>query len=125
MIHGADQRATNQMTGNTNSDIAKFSVGQVIHNTLLDYRGVIIDVDQQFRGTHGPANGASASVPEAASSGGPWYHVLVDGTSDWAYVAERNLEPDTEGGPIDHPDVVDYFEKITESGYSPHRNSVN
>jgi len=125
MIHSTDQRATNQASNDVTSDMAKFSVGQVIHNTLLDYRGVIIDVDQQFRGTHGAAHGTSTGAHGTASSGGPWYHVLVDGTSDWAYVAERNLEPDTEGGPIDHPDVVDYFEKITESGYSPHRNSVN
>lgn len=108
----------------SNSEIARFSVGQVIHNTLLDYRGVIIDVDPQFRGTHGSVSAGSGGA-ENVSSSGPWYHVLVDGTSDWAYVAERNLEPDMEGGPIDHPDVINYFEKITESGYSPHRNTVN
>jgi len=128
LIHSTDHGATNDMSNDMSGDIAKFSVGQVIHNTLLDYRGVIIDVDQQFRGTHGSAHGISInanSASETALSSGPWYHVLVDGTSDWAYVAERNLEPDTEGGPIDHPDVVDYFEKITESGYSPHRNTVN
>ena len=114
---------------------AKFSVGQVIHNTLLDYRGVIIDVDPQFRGTHGSSS-ISGSIPSsisssgpsshaAATNNGPWYHVLVDGTSDWAYVAERNLELDVEGGPIDHPEVIDYFDKMTESGYSPHRNTIN
>lgn len=106
------------------NEIAKFSVGQVIHNTLLDYRGVIIDVDQEFRGTHGSFSG-TPKVSDTPSNSGPWYHVLVDGTSDWAYVAERNLEHDTEGGPIDHPDVIDYFDKMTESGYCPHRNNIN
>ncbi|MCK5546653.1 MAG: heat shock protein HspQ [Rhodospirillaceae bacterium] len=110
----------------TADDMAKFSVGQVIHNTLLDYRGVIIDVDPQFRGTHGSATTSSPGPSRVtASSNGPWYHVLVDGTSDWAYVAERNLELDAEGGPIDHPEVIDYFDKMTESGYSPHRNIIN
>ncbi|MCK5165895.1 MAG: heat shock protein HspQ [Rhodospirillaceae bacterium] len=111
----------------TADDMAKFSVGQVIHNTLLDYRGVIIDVDPLFRGTHGSSSIANPTPSRGTTSGdnGPWYHVLVDGTSDWAYVAERNLELDVEGGPIDHPDVIDYFDKITESGYSPHRNIIN
>ena len=111
----------------TINDMAKCSVGQVMHNTLLDYRGVIIDVDPLFRGTHGSPS-AGSSEPSGSgnpSNNGPWYHVLVDGTSDWAYVAERNLELDVEGGPIDHPDVIDYFDKMTESGYSPHRNIIN
>ena len=30
---------------------AKFSVGQVIHHTKFGYRGVIVDVDPEFRGS--------------------------------------------------------------------------
>ena len=29
----------------------KFSVGELVHHRLFDYRGVIVDVDQNFRGT--------------------------------------------------------------------------
>lgn len=106
-------------------ETAKFSVGQVIHNTLLDYRGVIIDVDPQFRGTHSlPSAGIAAPEP-ANQKSGPWYHVLVDGTADWAYVAERNLEPDTDGGPIDHPDVIDYFDAMTDQGYRRPSRTLN
>ena len=30
------------------SDIARFSVGELIHHRLFDYRGVIYDVDPEF-----------------------------------------------------------------------------
>ena len=30
-------------------ETAKYTVGQLIHHTLFDYRGVIVDVDPQFR----------------------------------------------------------------------------
>lgn len=106
-------------------ETAKFSVGQVIHNTLLDYRGVIIDVDPQFQGTHSMPSASPAAHDPASKKSGPWYHVLVDGTADWAYVAERNLEPDNEGGPIDHPDVIDYFDDLTDQGYHRPTYSIN
>ena len=30
---------------------AKFSPGQLIHHTLFDYRGVVVDVDPFFKGS--------------------------------------------------------------------------
>ena len=33
----------------------------------------------------------------------PWYHVLVDGAQHTTYVAERNLERDGSGEPVEHP----------------------
>jgi len=35
----------------TNITKAKFSVGDVVHHRLFDYRGVIIDVDRNFQST--------------------------------------------------------------------------
>ncbi|MCK5189132.1 MAG: DNA-binding protein, partial [Methylococcales bacterium] len=29
---------------------AKFSIGQIVHHQLFDYRGVVIDVDYKFLG---------------------------------------------------------------------------
>lgn len=105
-------------------ETAKYAVGQLIHHTLFDYRGVIVDVDPQFR--IGAEMKAQEKRPSFSSDETqPWYHVLVDGTANRAYVSEKNLEPDFEGGPIDHPDVVDYFDKLTDDGYVTRPHKVN
>jgi len=103
---------------------AKYGVGQLIHHTVFDYRGVIVDVDPQFR------IGAGMKAPERRpqylpEDSMPWYHVLVDGTANRAYVSEQNLEPDVEGSPIDHPDVIDYFNAHTAGGYTSHPHKVH
>jgi len=42
-----------------NISSAKFSVGQLVHHRLFDYRGVIVDVDRNFQRTdRSPAGGA-------------------------------------------------------------------
>lgn len=103
---------------------AKFHVGQVIHHTLFDYRGVIVDVDSDFR-VGGELN-AQEQRPSSLTVGArPWYHVLVDGTADRTYVSEQNLEPDALGAPVDHPDIIDYFEKRTGSRYVSRAHKVN
>jgi len=103
---------------------AKYNVGQVIHHTLFDYRGVIVDVDSQFR--IGAELNAQEQRPRGAEPDArPWYHVLVDGTADRTYVSEQNLEPDSLGAPVDHPDLIDYFEKRTAVGYVRRALKVN
>ncbi len=93
---------------------AKFSVGQMIHHGRFDYRGVIIDVDPHFMSTEEWYEEMAVSRPPRDK---PWYHVLVDGSDLRTYVAERNLEPDYSGTPIQHPDIAIYFEDLTENGY--------
>ncbi len=93
---------------------AKFSVGQVIRNCLFDYRGVIIDVDPYFKGSEDWYRDAARTSPPKDR---PWYHVLVDGQVHRTYVAERNLEPDQSGAPINHQDMALYFEGLGEDGY--------
>lgn len=106
------------------SDTAKYHVGQVIHHTLFDYRGVIVDVDSDFR--VGAELKATEQRPRPNKLGArPWYHVLVDGTADRTYVSEQNLEPDASGGPVDHPDLIDYFETMTATGYVRRAHKVN
>ena len=106
------------------NETAKYNVGQVIHHTLFDYRGVIVDVDPEFR--IGAELMAQERRPAAdGTSTRPWYHVLVDGTADRTYVSEQNLEPDIDGGPVDHPDVIDYFEKRTDNGYVRRSQKIN
>lgn len=93
---------------------AKFSVGQLVHHKIFGYRGVIIDVDPYFRGTHEWYGQMARSKPPKDR---PWYHVLVDGQVHRTYVAERNLEPDEEGHPISHPDLDSHFETLGNDGY--------
>jgi heat shock protein HspQ len=94
--------------------IAKFAVGQIVHHTLFNYRGVIFDVDPEYAGTDGWYQEMAPSRPPKNR---PWYHVLMHGTDTRAYVAERNLEADLSGDPIDHPDLDRYFVAFTDGGY--------
>jgi len=93
---------------------ADFSVGQLVQHRKFGYRGVIIDVDSRFLGSGGGDRNIAPSKPPRDR---PWYHVLIDGAAQRSYVAERNLEPDTEGGPVNHPDISDYFLGLGEEGY--------
>ena len=93
---------------------ARFSVGQVIHHKLFNYRGVVIDVDPVFEGTEEWYDKVALSRPPRDR---PWYHVLVDGFGHHTYVAERNLELDTHGGPISHPDLDTYFDVFEGGAY--------
>lgn len=98
------------------SRTARFSVGQLIHHRMFDYRGVIIDVDPHFRGTDEWYETVARSRPPKDQ---PWYHVLVHGASHRTYVAERNLEPDEHGGQITHPELGAFFELFRDGCYVP------
>jgi len=90
----------------------KFSIGQLVHHRLFDYRGVIVDVDATFQGTEGWYEHMARSRPPKDE---PWYHVLVDQAEHTTYVAERNLEPDKRQDPIDHP-LRDHFFSDFQNG---------
>ncbi|NIO43054.1 MAG: heat shock protein HspQ, partial [Burkholderiales bacterium] len=79
---------------------AKFHVGQLVHHRLFDYRGVIADVDPSFQGTEEWYQHVARTKPPKDE---PWYRVLVHKAQHETYVAERNLEPDTSGTPVEHP----------------------
>ena len=93
----------------------KFSIGQVIHHKLFDYRGVIVDVDPVFSGTEEWYEKVALSRPPKDR---PWYHVLVDGATHQTYVAERNLEPDESGMPVNHPLVNEFFTGFDKGVYT-------
>lgn len=92
----------------------KFSIGQLIHHQLFDYRGVIVDVDEKFRGTEEWYETVAKTRPPKDK---PWYHVLVHGEAHATYVAERNLEPDTSQEPIVHPMLNHFFSKFEKGRY--------
>lgn len=93
---------------------AKFSIGQIIHHRLFDYRGVIIDVDPEFQGSDEWYDMVARSRPPRDK---PWYHVLVHNATHETYVAERNLEPGPANEPINHPLVDKVFDKFENGNY--------
>ncbi|MFT4570418.1 MAG: heat shock protein HspQ [Hyphomicrobiaceae bacterium] len=93
---------------------AKFSVGQIVQHNLFDYRGVIYDVDPIFAGTDGWYESVARSRPPKDA---PWYHVLVHESDGLTYVAERHLEADATGNPIDHPMLPAMFEDYRDGIY--------
>jgi heat shock protein HspQ len=100
---------------------AHFAVGQIVNHRLFHYRGVIIDVDPTFRlGETWYEQMARTRPPKDR----PWYRVLVDGTDQVTYVAERNLEVDDSGEPIRHPLLPRFFNEFHQGYYSDTR-SVN
>lgn len=105
----------------TNIDRAKFSVGEVIHHRLFDYRGVIVDVDRNFQGTEEWYQSVARSNPPKDK---PWYHVLVDKQHHSTYVAEQNLEQDDSDSPITHPMLQHFFSKFEHGKYF-HNETIN
>ena len=92
----------------------RFSVGELIHHRLFDYRGVIVDVDPNFQGSDEWYESVARSRPPKDQ---PWYHVLVDGSEHSTYVAERNLEADELLQPITHPSLGHFFSAFEHDRY--------
>jgi len=93
---------------------AKFHIGQLIHHKLFDYRGVIVDVDPVFQGSDEWYDQVARSRPPKDK---PWYRVLVHDAEHETYVAERNLEADSSGGPIRHPLLDTFFTGLDGDSY--------
>lgn len=97
---------------------AKFDVGQLVYHKLFGYRGVVFDVDSNFAGEDVWYEAMARTRPPKDK---PWYHVLVHGERHTTYVAERNLEPDETGQPIEHPELDSLFAGFENGRYiRPH-----
>ena len=92
----------------------RFEVGQIVHHRLFDYRGVIVDVHLEFQGTDSWYERVAKSRPPKDQ---PWYEVLVHGSDRTTYVAERNLEQDLSGLPVEHPLLRMYFTEFSGGRY--------
>ena len=105
----------------TSIKTTRFSVGELVHHRLFEYRGVIVDVDPEFQSTDEWYETMAKSRPP---KGKPWYHVLVHGASHTTYVAERNLERDRSATPIEHPMLGYFFSRFEGGRYvSGNRNN--
>ncbi|MEH6823527.1 MAG: heat shock protein HspQ [Motiliproteus sp.] len=98
----------------TNITRVKFSIGELVHHRLFDYRGVIVDVDRNFQASEEWYEIVAKSRPPKNR---PWYHVLVHESAHSTYVAEQNLEPDDSVAPINHPMLEHFFSKFDNGSY--------
>jgi heat shock protein HspQ len=90
----------------------------LIHHKLFNYRGVIVDVDPCFLGDADWYEQMAKSRPPKDR---PWYRILVDQSEHETYVAERNLESDDSGRPVDHPVIWNFFDEFLNGCYVTHR----
>ena len=93
----------------------KFFLGQVVRHRLFNYRGVIFDVDPVFSGSEDWYQQVARSRPPKDQ---PWYHVLVSGADHTTYVAERNLDADPSGLPVEHPELEQFFSGFDSGRYT-------
>lgn len=93
---------------------ARFAVGELVHHRLFDYRGVVADVDPEFSLSEEWYESVAKSRPPKDE---PWYQVLVHGSTQTTYVAERHLERDESGEPVKHPLVWKLFSGIQNGRY--------
>ena len=98
----------------TNISRANFSVGDLIHHRLFDYRGVIVDVDSKCQAPDQWYETVAKSRPPKDK---PWYHVLVHNAIHTTYVAEQNLEADQILEPINHPMLGQFFSTFDGERY--------
>jgi len=96
---------------------ARFRIGQVVKHRIHPFRGVIFDVDPEFSNTEE----WWLAIPEELRprKDQPFYHLFAENETSYyvAYVSEQNLLPDSSGEPVEHPEVMDYFEELDGDQY--------
>jgi heat shock protein HspQ len=89
--------------------VARFAIGEVVRHRILDFRGVVFDVDPVFANSEEWYD----SIPEAIrpSKDQPFYHLLAENaeTTYVAYVSQQNLVSDDSEEPVDHPAIASMF----------------
>jgi heat shock protein HspQ len=97
--------------------LARFAIGEVVRHRLLDFRGVIFDVDPEFCNSDEWYD----AIPEEIrpSKDQPFYHLLAENSdsSYIAYVSQQNLVADESEEPVDHPAIGSMFNGFDEGRY--------
>ena len=93
--------------------VQKFEPGQLVYHQRYGYRGVIVSVDGHCKAD--PVwYMANQTQPNREQ---PWYHVLVDGTDNCTYPAQKNLLEDISGRPVAHPWIARFFSGFENGRY--------
>ena len=93
---------------------ARFSIGQIIHHKLFDYRGVIFGVDPEMMLSDEWYEQVARSRPPKDE---PWYQVMPDNAEHTTYVAQQNLEVSDNQAPVNHPDINRVFTDYVDGRY--------
>jgi heat shock protein HspQ len=114
ILNGMNSERPNE---NFDFPAARFAIGDVVRHRLLDFRGVIFDVDPEFANTEDWYE----AIPEEIrpSKEQPFYHLLAENSdsSYIAYVSQQNLVADDENGEVDHPAIDGLFEGFSKGRY--------
>lgn len=96
---------------------ARFSVGEVVKHRLLDFRGVVFDVDPVFANTEEWYQAIPESIRPRKDQ--PFYHLLAENaeSSYVAYVSQQNLVADPSDEPVEHPALDGLFEGFSDGRY--------
>ena len=88
---------------------ARFSVGDIVRHRLLDFRGVVFDIDPVFANTEEWYQAIPETIRPPKDQ--PFYHLLAENaeSSYVAYVSQQNLLPDDSDEPVDHPALAGLF----------------
>jgi len=96
---------------------ARFAIGEVVRHRLLDFRGVIFDVDAEFSNSDEWYD----AIPEAMRppKDQPFYHLLAENAEATyvAYVSQQNLVHDESEEPVDHPAIASMFDSFDDGRY--------
>ena len=99
------------------TNIAKFSIGDVVKHKYFDFRGVIYDVDFEFNNSESWYKSIPKEVRPKKDQ--PFYHLLAENNDITyeAYVSEQNLIADDSDEPIKHPLIDEIFMRRKGAGY--------
>lgn len=100
---------------------ARFGIGDVVRHKQFDFRGVVFDVDPVFANSEEWYESIPSEMRPKREQ--PFYHLLAenDEASYVAYVSQQNLEADSDGGPIEHPNVAELFDEFQDGRYRMRR----
>jgi len=107
------------MTGRPHHEIARarFAIGEVVRHRLLDFRGVIFDVDPEFANSEEWYEAIPETMRPAKNQ--PFYHLLAENAdaSYIAYVSQQNLVRDDSDEPVEHPAIPTMFDCFDQGRY--------
>jgi heat shock protein HspQ len=100
---------------------ARFSVGDVVKHRLLDFRGVIFDIDPVFANTEEWYQAIPEGIRPRKDQ--PFYHLLAENaeSSYVAYVSQQNLVADASEEPVEHPALDGLFDGFSDGRYTLRR----
>lgn len=96
---------------------ARFAIGDVVRHRLLDFRGVVFDVDPVFANSDEWYDSIPVDMRPAKDQ--PFYHLLAENAESTyiAYVSQQNLIADDSDEPVDHPGISGFFDRFDAGRY--------